>query len=196
MDSRAVLLSGCDEGPCFPINNVWVATVFLVLIAPTTIFLAPYVAFRMLQEAGRVKLSMEPVVCTGLGLAAASPAAPPSFNVTLRAKSTYGLLRLCTSGPAAMEVAYSGTTIAMADVGPFCIEPRGEKVITATASPGWPALPAALQERMESDRRHGGVRLEAGFGFQDEQAVRWARCRTTLGDDKASPCNVYFIKGC
>ena len=142
MDSRAVLLSGCDEGPCFPINNVWVATVFLVLIAPTTIFLAPYVAFRMLQEAGRVKLSMEPVVCTGLGLAAASPAAPPSFNVTLRAKSTYGLLRLCTSGPAAMEVAYSGTTIAMADVGPFCIEPRGEKVITATASPGWPALPS------------------------------------------------------
>jgi len=70
MDSRAVLLSGCDEGPCFPINNVWVATVFLVLIAPTTIFLAPFVAFRTLQEAGRIKFSMEPVVGTGLGLAA------------------------------------------------------------------------------------------------------------------------------
>ena len=98
-----------------------------------------------------------------------------------------------------MEVSYSGTTIAMANVGPSCIEPGGEKVLTATASPGWPVLPAALQERMESDRRHGGVRFGGGlrqFGFQDEQAVRWARCRTTLGDDRASPCNVYLIKGC
>lgn len=90
-----------------------------------------------------------------------------------------------------MEVSYSGTTIAMADIEPFCLEPREERIIIATASPGWAVLPVVLQELMASDRRHGGVQLEVGFGFEDEQAARWVRCSTTLDDKKASRCNVY-----
>jgi hypothetical protein len=119
--------------------------------------------------------SIEPIVYTGLG-SAAGPAVPPSFNVTLRAESThYGWAKFCSSGPVAMEVAYSGMTIAMADAEPL--------LITATASPGWPVLPAFLQERMGSDRCHGGgVQVEVGFAFShdDDGHATWVRCRTTL----------------
>jgi len=74
-----------------------------------------------------------------------------------------------------MEVAYSGMTIA--------VDARGEKLITATASLGWPVLPAFLQERMDSDRRlGGGVQVEVGFAFShdDDGHATWVRCRTTL----------------
>lgn len=147
----------------------WMTILFVMLLVPM-VCLMPFMAFRMLQEVGRIKFSMEPVVYTGLDLAADNnPAVPPSFNVTLRAKSTYGLKKLCSGGRPAMEVSYSGLNIAMADVEPFCIEPRGEKVITATATTGWSVLPVVLRESMESDRRHGGVHLEVCFSFEDEE---------------------------
>lgn len=193
MDSGARSLSGSDAGPC---NKTWMKTLFVVLIVPM-MCLMPYFAFRMLQEAGRINIYMEPIVYNGLDLAGSPAAAvPPSFNVTLRAKSTYGLTKMCTSGWATMEVAYSGTTIAITDVEPFCLEPNGEKIITATASPGWLVLPVGIRESMETDRRHGGVQLEVDFGFEDELEVRWARCRTTLDNDSTSQCNIYFIRGC
>jgi len=74
-----------------------------------------------------------------------------------------------------MEVAYSGMTIAMVDTEPFCVDARGEKLITAAASPlaGVAGLACLLflQERMDSDRRPrrrgpagGGLRLQPRRG--------------------------------
>jgi hypothetical protein len=87
---------------------------------------------------------------------------PPSFNVTLHVKSTYDWFKFCSSGQLPMmEVIYSGVTITKTDIEPFCIDAKGEKVIvTTTVSLGWPLLPKVFQERMESDRRHGGVHME------------------------------------
>jgi len=51
-----------------------------------------------------------------------------------------------------MEVTYSGVTLAMTDVERFCLDPKREKVITVSASPGWPVLPSAFMEQMETDR--------------------------------------------
>ena len=51
-----------------------------------------------------------------------------------------------------MEVTYSGVTLAMTDVERFYLDPKWEKVITIYASPGWPVLPSAFMEQMETDR--------------------------------------------
>ncbi|KAI4987992.1 hypothetical protein ZWY2020_029622 [Hordeum vulgare] len=141
-----------------------------------------------LQFVGRIKFYMEPVAYTGFGsdLAGADATTPPSFNVTLHAKSTYGRT-FCwdddRSGSATVEVAYSGVVIAKADVAPFCVRGKEDKVIVATVTSGWPALPSDLRERTESDRRHGGVEVEVDLSF----GGMWVRCRTTLDAKHASP---------
>ncbi|XBI78639.1 hypothetical protein VPH35_088296 [Triticum aestivum] len=138
-----------------------------------------------LQFVGRIKFSMEPVTYTGFG-PESDPATPPSFNVTLHAKSTYRRT-FCwgddSSRGATVEVAYSGVVIAKADVAPFCVPGKGDTVIAATVTAGWPALPRDFRERIEGDRRHGGVDVEVDLSFD----WMWVRCRTTLDAKHASP---------
>ncbi|KAM3272125.1 hypothetical protein ACQJBY_042364 [Aegilops geniculata] len=140
-----------------------------------------------LQFVGRIKFSMEPVAYTGFGPDfAANATTPPSFNVTLHAKSTYRRT-FCwgddSGGGATVEVVYSGVVIAKADVAPFCVPGKGDTVIAATVTAGWPALPRDFRERIESDRRHGGVDVEVDLSFD----WMWVRCRTTLDAKHASP---------
>lgn len=145
---------------------------------------------------------MEPVVYAGLDIVPAGQSVPPSFNVTLHAKSTYRLVKFCTTGREMMAVTYSGVTLAMADVEPFCVDPRGEKTIKAAATTkGWPVLPRFFQERMESDRRHGGIPLEVGFSYSNEEQARpyveetwWVRCHTKLDSDQASSCRSHPVR--
>ncbi|XBH67561.1 hypothetical protein VPH35_095924 [Triticum aestivum] len=117
---------------------------------------------------------------------AANATTPPSFNVTLHAKSTYRRT-FCwgddSTRGATVEVAYSGVVIAKADVAPFCVPGKGDTVIAATVTAGWPALPRDFRERIEGDRRHGGVDVEVDLSFD----WMWVRCRTTLDAKHASP---------
>lgn len=206
MDHDASLLlpgSDDDEGPRFSIRKIGIGILLVALIVPLICFVF-YGCFVTLESIGRLKFSMEPVANKGLGFAADESPASPSFNVTLRAKSTYVWVRFCSIGRARMEVTYSGVPIAVADVEPFCVDAGGETVITATVSSGWPVLPDVFQERMQSDRRHGGaVPIQVDFSFRnedhahpDKETAWWMRCPTMLDTDVTSSCKSYVDVGC
>jgi len=161
-----------------------------------------YELFTALHNAWRIKFSLEPIAYTGFE--SAGDVVRPSFNVTLRAKSTHSWVKVCSSGRATMEVTYSGVTSATPDVQRFCLDPKREKVITLSASPGWPVRPSAFMEQMETDRQNGGIQMEINFGFRKvEQAQPYdqvdmlVRCPATLdADQPATLCKSYIITSC
>ena len=67
-----------------------------------------------------------------------------------------------------MQALYSAITNVVGHVLPFCVEPKGLIVMKATASSGWLALPASLQEHIDHDRRNGRVLLEVDLSFAND----------------------------
>ncbi|CAL4963286.1 unnamed protein product [Urochloa decumbens] len=156
-----------------------------VLFVISAVF-APLIGYDLLFDprlrVGRIKFSMEPVACTGLGLGHDGAAPPPlSFNVTLHATSTFRHT-FCSSGGATLQAAFSGLTVAVGQVAPFCLEPREPAVIAGTAASAWTALPHGFQERIDRGReKSGGLELEVNLSFKNEfKGEMWMRCRAML----------------
>ncbi|KAE8789528.1 hypothetical protein D1007_36333 [Hordeum vulgare] len=161
------------------------------------VFLLGLVAFGLYQLVvdpdlgfGSAKFSMEPVSHTGIYRTDTSPA----FNVTLHARSTYKH-RFCTDARGGtVQAVYSGITMAVGRVPPFCVDAKGSIAMTATALSGWPALPASLQERIDHDRRNGGVVLEVDLSFaNDIKGLVWVRCRAKLDATSRSTCRSFGL---
>ncbi|KAL6615141.1 hypothetical protein ACP70R_037411 [Stipagrostis hirtigluma subsp. patula] len=145
---------------------------------------------------GHINFSMEPVAYTGLG--PAGVAAPPAFNVTMHATSSFKH-EFCTSGGATVQAAFSGLTIAVGKVAPFCVEPKGSAVIAGTASSAWTALPDDFRERIHRDRRiNGGVEVEVNLSFENEfKGPMWVRCRAMLDANRQNtPCRTFKLSYC
>ncbi|KAE8800815.1 hypothetical protein D1007_23651 [Hordeum vulgare] len=95
-------------------------------------------------------------------------ASSPAFNVTLHARSTYKH-RFCTDARGGfVQAVYSGISMAVGHVPPFCVDAKGSIAMTAIALSGWPALPASLQQRIDHDRWNGGVVLEVDLSFVND----------------------------
>ncbi|KAL6615358.1 hypothetical protein ACP70R_037628 [Stipagrostis hirtigluma subsp. patula] len=170
------------------IDGDW-CLIFVLSVAMAT-FLG-YILFVDPPSFGNVKFSMEPVAYTGLGPAGA--AAPPAFAVTLHARSTLKRT-FCSSGGATLQAAFSGMTVAVGKVAPFCVEPRGSAVIAGTASSAWTALPGDFRERIERGRRNGGVELEINLSFENEIiGPTWVRCRAMLDSMHNTPCRRFML---
>jgi hypothetical protein len=205
MDDLILHLLPADENQLFfARRNLWISIPLFTLVIPAICFCLYITPTMIIMQSGRIKFSMEPIAYTGLDLLAqaGAPAVPPSFNVMLHVKSTYDWFKFCSSGqPPMMEVIYSGVTIAKTAIELFCVDVKGEKVIVATTmSLGWPPLPKVFHERMESDRRLGGVHMEVDFIYNNEhhtsmERTWWVRCRTTLDVHKPFPCSSYIVQG-
>ncbi|KAE8792283.1 hypothetical protein D1007_33225 [Hordeum vulgare] len=160
------------------------------------VFLLGLMAFGLFQLVvdpdlgfGSAKFSMEPVSHTGIYRTDDGAASSPAFNVTLHARSTY-THRLCTDDHGgAVQAVYSGITMAVGHVPPFCVEGKGSIAMTVAVLSRWPALPASLQERIDHDRRNGGVVLEVDLSFaNDVKGLARVRCRAKLDATSTSAC--------
>ena len=100
MDSNASLLSGSNDEACPAMSSLLVIVSFLVFLVPACFM--SYELFTALHNAWRIKFSLEPIAYTGFE--SAGDVVRPLFNVTLRAKSTYSWVKVCSSGRATMEV--------------------------------------------------------------------------------------------
>ncbi|KAF7063429.1 hypothetical protein CFC21_069949 [Triticum aestivum] len=169
--------------------------VILIIVACLTLAAFVYVAVRQLivdpdLNFGSAKFSMEPVSHAGIYRNDSSPA----FNVTLHARSSYKHSFCSDHRGGDVQAVYSGITVAMGHVPPFCVEPKGSIAMTAAASSGWLAMPASLQERIDHDRRNGGVELEVDLSFaNDIKGLVWVRCRAKLDATTTSPCKSFGL---
>nr|CAB3477304.1 unnamed protein product [Digitaria exilis] len=163
---------------------------FIICIAMATLFgyilfVDPYLSF------GSIKFSMEPVAYAGLGPDGAT--APPAFNVTLHATSTFGR-RFCSTGGGTLQAAFSGLTVAVGQVAPFCVDPKASAVIDGAASSAWMALAGAFRERIDRGQQEGGVELEIDLGFRNEiKGPMWVRCRTMLDANHKAHCTTFIL---
>ncbi|KAL6615140.1 hypothetical protein ACP70R_037410 [Stipagrostis hirtigluma subsp. patula] len=172
------------------IDGFWGCLIFVLSVAMAT-FLG-YILFVAPPSFGNVKFSMEPVAYTGLGLAGAA-AAPPAFAMTLHTRSTLKRT-FCSSGGATLQAAFSGMTVAVGHVDPFCVEPKGSAVIAGNASSAWAALPGDFRERIDRGRRNGGVELEINLSFGNEiRGPTWVRCRAMLDSVHNTLCRSFML---
>ncbi|KAL6614417.1 hypothetical protein ACP70R_036687 [Stipagrostis hirtigluma subsp. patula] len=114
--------------------------------------------------------------------------AAPTFRVTLRATNR-GVWRCCFKpGNGSAVVAYAGVPLARADVPGFCVPARGAAKVRVVAAGEGLGLPAALQERMEAQRRRRErvpltVRVRLDEDHVVPRNVRWPMllwCAATL----------------
>lgn len=85
MDPNTLLSSSSGSAGSDNNDDAALCKVFLLML-PAVCFVL-HVLFTIMQEIGRIKFSIEPIVYTGLDSAAAGPL--PSFNVMLRAESNH-----------------------------------------------------------------------------------------------------------
>ncbi|KAG2598240.1 hypothetical protein PVAP13_5KG334807 [Panicum virgatum] len=190
MDLEAHLLSRLDEEA----RRHWscIVCVFMAVILVVSAVLAALQGYTLFVDPdltiGHIKFSMEPVAYTGL-----DGASPPSFNVTLQATSTFSHSFCTGGGGATLQAAFSGLTVAVGKVAPFCLEPRAPAVIAGTVSSAWTALPQDFQDRISRGREKGGVELEVNLSFQNKfKGDVWLRCRAMLDANlNKTPCTSF-----
>ncbi|CAM0880806.1 unnamed protein product [Alopecurus aequalis] len=168
--------------PKFKQRNVWESIIIMLCTLATLCLTVLALGFLIVNPDpvfGDMMFSIGPIAQAGLD----SSMIPPRFNLTIHARNTYKNKAFC-GRDLSFEVAYSGVTIGMGNAVPFCVEPKGNAVLTAVASPGWEVLPDTLRWRMAKDRRRGDLELEVVMLFyRDDDLERlsnWIRCRTTL----------------
>ncbi|CAL4956297.1 unnamed protein product [Urochloa decumbens] len=197
MDRREPLLSRLDrvariDGSHLP-NSARYCVLLLIFIL--SLVMATFCGYIFFVDPnllfGNIKFSMEPVAYAGLGLD--GDTAPPAFNVTLRATSTFNR-RFCSTGGGTVQAAFSGLTVAAGHVARFCVEAKGSAVIASTVSSAWTALPAAFRDRINHGRQNGGVELEIDLGFENEiKGPMWVRCRAILDAKQRTRCRVFTL---